>query len=78
MDELFKSAAIEFMEEVDDWKTNSDLHFIDFDLLRRDIQKYKDGSLVVADTVLFRALVYSKAIHEFTNSYHKPDKLKPV
>lgn len=78
MDGLFKSAAVELMEEVDVWETNSDLHFIDFALLSLDIQRYKESSPVVADEVLFRALVYSKTLHEFTKSYHQPDELEPV
>lgn len=41
MDVLFKGAACTFMEEVDVWRANRDLKFIDFDLLNEDIVKYK-------------------------------------
>ena len=54
------------MEEVDAWRANSELNFIDFDLLNEDIVKYKKSPDSVDREVLFRALVYLKAIHEFT------------
>jgi asparagine synthase (glutamine-hydrolysing) len=69
MDGLFKNSAVSFMEEIDAWKRNPDLHFVDFDLLTEDIGKYKDLPDSVDSKVLFRALVYLKAIHEFTLSY---------
>jgi asparagine synthase (glutamine-hydrolysing) len=69
MDGLFKNSAVSFMEEIDAWQRNPDLHFVDFDLLTEDIGKYKDLPDSVDSKVLFRALVYLKAIHEFTLSY---------
>lgn len=71
MDELFGGAAIGFMNEVDVWKGNPDLYFIDFALLAEDIRKYKELPDSVDSKVLFRALVYLKAIHEFTLAYRK-------
>ena len=69
MDGLFRDSALRFMEEVDVWERNPDLHFVDFDLLNQDIAKYNDRSDDVDSKVLFRALVYLKAIHEFTMTY---------
>lgn len=71
MDELFGGAAIGFMNEVDVWRGNPDLYFIDFALLTEDIRKYKELPDSVDSKVLFRALVYTKAIHEFTLAYRK-------
>ncbi|HAX94847.1 MAG TPA: hypothetical protein DCY25_13105 [Bacteroidales bacterium] len=71
MDELFGKTAPEFMQEVDTWKRNPDLLFVDFDLLKQNIAKYKDHSHVVDNKVLFRTLIYLKAIHEFTLAYRK-------
>lgn len=71
MDKLFKVSSVLFMEEVDEWKTNRDLHFIDFDLLTEDIARYKENSETIDEKVLYRALVYTKGIHEFTKRYHK-------
>jgi asparagine synthase (glutamine-hydrolysing) len=69
MDELFKEAALQFMEEVNEWKADPDLNFVDFDLLTKDIVKYNDHPDKTDTKVLFRALVYIKGIHEFTVTY---------
>lgn len=71
--ELFKVSAGLFLEEVDLWKTNSDLYFVDFDLLTHDITKYKEHSPEIDFKTLFRGLVYIKAIYEFTVKYRKKD-----
>jgi asparagine synthase (glutamine-hydrolysing) len=68
---LFREAAVRFMEEVDVWERNPDLHFVDFDLLNEDIGKYKNLPDSVNGKVLFRALVYIKAIHMFMIAYRK-------
>ena len=67
--ELLKNSAGSLMEETDTWKANQDLSFVDFDLLKADILHYKKNSDKVDFPVLFRALVYIKAIHEFTVAY---------
>ncbi len=69
MDEMFKKSSYRFMEEVSRWKENQDLHFIDFDRLEQDIRKQKAHSEDIDSKVLFRALVYIKAVHEFTAEY---------
>lgn len=78
MDELFGEAAVSFMEEVSVWRANPDLSFVDFDLLKRDISKYKESPEGVQQKVLFRALVYLKAIHEFTVDYRKDSRMSNV
>lgn len=75
MDELFREAAVSFMVEVSVWRANPDLSFVDFDLLTRDISIYKDSPESVQQKVLFRGLVYLKAIHEFTVDYRKSNSL---
>jgi asparagine synthase (glutamine-hydrolysing) len=69
MADMFKEAAILFMKEVNEWKVNPDLHFVDFDLLSYDIAKYLEKPEMVETKILFRALVYIKAIHEFVKKY---------
>jgi asparagine synthase (glutamine-hydrolysing) len=69
MAELFKEAAILFMKEVDEWKDNPDLYFVDFKLFDEDIRKFIKRPDEVDQKVLFRALVYTKAIHEFVKRY---------
>ncbi len=70
MKSLYKESSALFMEEADRWKDNTELDFIDFDLLFSDIGKYKHDPGSIDGLVLFRALVYIKAIHEFTSVYH--------
>lgn len=72
MDHLYECAAVDFMKEVDDWRGNSELHFIDFELLTEDISKFRSGSPDLEEKVLFRALVFIKAINDFTLRYHHP------
>jgi hypothetical protein len=69
MDELFKGSAILFMKEVEEWKENPDLYFVDFKLFDEDIRKFIKRPDKVDQKVLFRALVYTKAIHEFVKRY---------
>lgn len=69
--ELHKELSKSLMDEADSWSDNSDLFFIDFDLLRDDIRKYRNYSGKVDADVLFTALVSIKAIHEFTVEYRK-------
>jgi asparagine synthase (glutamine-hydrolysing) len=71
MNELYRYAGMEFMEEAADWRTNRDLHFIDFELLAEDIIKFKKSPGTVDETLLFSTLIYIKAIHEFTAEYRK-------
>jgi len=71
MDEMFSQSAVVFMDEVNTWKENPDLHFVDFDLLAADISNFRSKSLDTEPRVLFRALVYIKAIHDFSLRYHE-------
>jgi asparagine synthase (glutamine-hydrolysing) len=71
MNSLFRESSVLFMEEADTWKSNPDLSFIDFELLKEDICKHKSHSEEVNEEVLFRALVYIKAIHDFSVKYHE-------
>ncbi len=68
---LIRNAAITLMDETSEWKLNPDLYFFDFDLLEKDIRKYRDNTLYKDFEVLARSLVYMKAIHEFTLDYRK-------
>jgi asparagine synthase (glutamine-hydrolysing) len=68
---LWGESANRFMDEIKAWKANRALHFVDFDLLDRDIAKRKAGSSDVDDKFLSRALVYIKAIHEFIIKYRE-------
>jgi asparagine synthase (glutamine-hydrolysing) len=71
MKDLYREASHSFMEEIPLWRENHDLEFIDFDLLARDISGHRSGSDIVSEEVLFRSLVYLKALHGFTKKYHE-------
>ena len=71
MDGLIKEAAVSLMDEASGWKSNRDLHFVDFELLESDIAAFRHRSDFAHGEALFRALVYLKAIHEFTVGYRR-------
>lgn len=70
MDGLFREAATGYMSESDSWKQNPDLFFVNFNLLKEDIQRHFAGTGTSDRRVLYRALVYIKAIHEYTKWYN--------
>jgi len=71
LDDLVKSSALTFMREAGQWKTNADLRFVDFDLLLKDIEMFEQRTGDVDEKILFRSLVYLKAINEFTKKYRE-------
>jgi asparagine synthase (glutamine-hydrolysing) len=71
MHELFRNSALHLMDEVSSWKTNADLHFIDFNLLEKEIQEFRNNRLKIEEKILFRALVYIKGMYEFSVKYHE-------
>ena len=66
MDDHFRMAAEKYMNEIENWRSNEDLRFADFDLLAADIQRFRMQQESVNGKALFRAIVYFKAIHGFT------------
>ena len=58
------------MDEADAWQGNPDLAFVDFGLLNNDIARFRKDPLSIDEKVLFKALVYIKAINQFTVDYH--------
>ena len=68
--ELFRLSGLELMKEAEQWSSNPDLDFIDFAKLEDDIARYRSDPAAVDGRVLFKALVYMKAVHRFTVEYH--------
>jgi asparagine synthase (glutamine-hydrolysing) len=66
---LEKKIAVSAMDEMREWMLNEDLSFVDFDRLSQDIRQYRDLSDTVDNRILFRGLIYLKAIHEFTRQF---------
>lgn len=71
LDELYRDAGVSFMEESGGWRENSDLQFIDFGRLDEDLRLFRQGEAVVADDVLFRGLIYIRAMDAFTREYRR-------
>jgi len=69
--DLNRSAAVAFMSEPEKWEKNPDLGFVDFAVLNDDIRRYREGLTVADSDLLFRSVVYIKAINEFTARYRK-------
>lgn len=71
---MISDSALSVMNEAGLWQANPDLSFVDFDLLEADINRYQNGQLSVDPMILFRALVYLKAVYqfslEFRGEYH--------
>ena len=68
---LFRDAVRINMDEAESWKSNPDLHFVDFALLEKDIAGYRGGSKEIDEERLARTLTYLKGIHEFSKRYHE-------
>lgn len=76
MKELWREAALLFMDEVPQWKSNPDLlRFVDFDTLQSDITASRSGTPAIDDDVLARAMVYLKALDAFTRRYRADDSV---
>jgi len=69
VDRIEKKVALRLMDEVEKWRQNKDLSFVDFELLADDIRQYRNQPEREDNKVLFRGLIYLKAIHEFTRRF---------
>jgi asparagine synthase (glutamine-hydrolysing) len=68
-EEIINSLSQQFIVEIGDWKSNSDLDFIDFPLLEKDIALFKNNPRSKNFYYLFQSLYVFKKIHEFTKTY---------
>ena len=68
-DELLKDSAGQLIDEAEHWRHNPDLCFVDFDLLMNDTEKFRNDPESIDQKSLFRALIYIKAINEFSKQY---------
>ncbi len=70
-DSLYRRAAMHFMDEAGGWKENPDMKFVDFRLLLKDIAEFRSKGSVPDEAVLFKTVVWLKAIHEYTVRYRE-------
>jgi asparagine synthase (glutamine-hydrolysing) len=68
MNEHFKDLASILIKEVNLWKENKDLFFIDFELLEKDIWKFESDSAGNFEQ-LYLNIYFIKNLHEFTKTY---------
>ena len=68
-DELMKLSAAPAMDEAERWRDNPDLFFVDFELLLNDIEKYRHDRESIDQKVLFKSLLYLKAINTYSLHY---------
>ena len=68
---LYQECAAGFLRELPEWKVNSDLHFIDFDLLEQDISRLGVSGEGHDAEILYRTLVFITGIHAFTREFSK-------
>lgn len=69
--ELIRYSGRNLTDEAGKWSRNPDLAFVDFDLLHQDIARYRSDPGSVNQDVLFKALVYIKAVLQFSISYRE-------
>lgn len=60
-----------FMGEIDHWRANPDMDFIDYKTLQEDIAKYRSGLSDPDRKLLDRMLVLMRSINEYTRHYRK-------
>lgn len=68
-DYLFHGAGKIFMDEADSWRGIPPMQFVDFKRLSEDMARYKHNPQRKDEKILFRSLVYLKAVHSFCGQY---------
>lgn len=60
-----------FMDEVEEFKKNPNLYFIDFELLERELKKFRENQNYPDSSKLCGDILAFKMFHEFTKSYQE-------
>jgi len=66
-----QECGLEFASEIEDFKNNSDIDFIDFDKLNKDLDKFNLNPDYEKFTPLLFTLFDIKRIHEFTKAFRQ-------
>jgi len=56
-------------DEIEHWKENPDLYFVDFDLLRNDVERARKNPDSKKIDPLYTNVLFFKMLHEFTKTY---------
>lgn len=67
-----------YLSEVQNWKENPDLYFVDFDLLLRDVQKAAKKKASENPDHLYSSVFTLKVLHEFSKSYRSLSMVPPL
>lgn len=67
--ELQDAVCLKLMNEIDEFKINQVLNFINFDMLIQDIDAYRKGLIKERPSKSFEILLFLKKAHEFTKVY---------
>lgn len=68
---IFAETGSNLSGEMNEWRKNPDLSFADFDNLEREMKYSSEEGGSVDTWQLYRTIVYLKAIHEFSERYHR-------
>jgi asparagine synthase (glutamine-hydrolysing) len=68
---LVRHSGLSALDEAEGWRSSPDLGFADFDKLMEDIKKYRHNHGSVDEAALFRALVYLRAVYEFSKDFRR-------
>ena len=72
--DVLKTLFPDLSKEIDNWKLNPDLDFINFPLLERDLKNHQKSTKIEENFNLYRTLYFLKILHEFTQTYRVPTK----
>ena len=64
-----KELFLLFKDEINIWKHNNDLYFIDFEILEKEIGLFEKDSDTKDFNNLFSNVIFFKSLHEFTKTY---------
>ncbi len=71
LSKIFAEAGNNLSGEINEWRKNPDLSFADFENIERDLRLSQEEEGSVDTWQLYRTIVYLKAIHEFSERYHR-------
>lgn len=69
--DMLKTLFHDLIKEIENWKLNPDLDFINFPLLERDLKNFQESTKIEKNYNLYRTLYFFKILHEFTQTYRQ-------
>lgn len=69
-DHYVKSISIKLFNEIKSWEQNQNLDFIDFNLLKKDMQEFNSNPVSFSKKNLFSSILLIKGLHDFCRVYY--------